>query len=192
MIGLDSDPLKNRRQFHGKARVQKNNAQIQQLMISALHENNGCKPNNRSAGICEKVMKRPLVHNAIHVARWGGCSKNYCSPNSSVLERLAFWGKGTQLAILVSYKELIFRDQDKIIDKTIRYFSFHLFVYISKRKIPMQKFVKISPQNSQNRTWQTSAGTFSAVFLHSRNVSVLVARGTDFNTCLWLGFSDIL
>ena len=53
-------------------------------------------------------------------------------------------------------------------------------------------FVKISPQNSKNRTWQTSAGTFSAVFLHSRNVSVLVARSTDSNTCLWLGFSDIL
>ena len=57
--------------FMVKARVpEKKNAEIQQLiLISALHENNGCKPNNRSAGICEKVMKRPLVHNAIHVAR---------------------------------------------------------------------------------------------------------------------------
>ena len=71
MNGLDSDPLKDRRQFYGKGKGPgKKNAQIQQLiLISALHENNGCKPNNRSAGICEKVMKRPLVHNAIHVAR---------------------------------------------------------------------------------------------------------------------------
>ena len=145
---------------------QKNNAQIQQLiLISALHENNGCKPNNRSAGICEKVMKRPLVHNAIHVARWGGCSKNYWSPNSSVLERLAFWGKGTQLAILVSYKELIFRDQDKIIDNTIRYLSFHLFVYISKRKIPMQKSLsKFLPKTRKTGLDKRVLGVFWQFF----------------------------
>ena len=146
--------------------IKKNNAQIQQLiLISALHENNGCKPNNRSAGICEKVMKRPLVHNAIHVAQWCGCSKNYCSPNSSVLERLAFWGKGTQLAILVSYKELIFRDQDKIIDKTIRYFSFHLFVYISKRKIPMQKSLsKFLPKSRKTGLDKRVLGRFRQFF----------------------------
>ena len=145
---------------------QKNNAQIQQLiLISALHENNGCKPNNRSAGICEKVMKRPLVHNAIHVARWGGCSKNYCSPNSSVLERLAFWGKGTQLAILVSYKESKFGDQDKIIDNTIRYFSFHLFVYISKRKIPMQKSLsKFLPKTRKTVLGKRVLGLFRQFF----------------------------
>ena len=151
---------------------QKNNAQIQQLiLIFALHENNGWKPNNRSAGICEKVMKRPLVHNAIHVARWGGCSMRWLLKKFLFSQLFGSWkigifGKGTQLAILVSYKELIFRDQDKIIDNTIRYFSFHLFVYISKRKIPMQKNCqnfspKLAKQDLTNECWDFF-GSFSA------------------------------
>ena len=149
----------------------KNHAQIQQLiLISALHENNGCKPNNRSAGICEKVMKRPLVHNAIHVARWGGCSMRWLLKKFLFSQLFGSWkigifGKGTQLAILVSYKELIFRDQDKIIDNTIRYFSFHLFVYISKRKIPMQKCLsKFLPKTRKTGLDKRVLGLFRQFF----------------------------
>ena len=167
MIGLDSDPLKNRRQFHGKARVPKKimpNSNSWSWFLPFMRTTVASRTTGR-LGFVKRSWSGLLCTMQSTLLDEVAAQKNYCSPNTLVLERLAFWGKGTQLAILVSYKELIFRDQDKIIDKTIRYFSFHLFVYISKRKIPMQKSLsKFLPKTRKTGLDKRVLGLFRQFF----------------------------